>query len=415
MFCPNCGKENPAENQFCMECGTELIDNQGGDRSAADAMSGAATAALHSSKELAAKAASGMKRYKKVLIPIAAVIVLVCAFAVIGSRIYTPQRVAEKYFNSVIHADADKAYTCMNIEVSQFTDKEAFDAYWHEIYAPKDIYNYTVREMSYGADTDEPRLERKYAFDYYLNGESDAYTEYVTVVNSGKKHLLFFDDYQVIPDFIVRDFTICAAPGVQVTFAGVPLEAEDGDSYCDYYRIPMLFRRTYDIVLEGDMINTEVYTYCPSYNGEEYDCLELEYSDAIREELYELACSQVADIFDAAIAHSGFPTNISTSGDSVYEAYDNLESRLYDPEDQTGYTLIMLTDTSDDSDAYQYYMPYGNYVCSIDFNYSYSRNSIDWWTDEVKTRTGESYGRATMEYYYLEGEGWILDDMYIRY
>ena len=75
----------------------------------------------------------------------------------------------------------------------------------------------------------------------------------------------------------------------------------------------------------------------------------------------------------------------------------------------------MLTDTSDDSDAYQYYMPYGNYVCSIDFNYSYSRNSIDWWTDEVKTRTGESYGRATMEYYYLEGEGWILDDMYIRY
>lgn len=411
MFCPNCGKENPAENRFCMECGTELIDNQSGSVNASDV----AAAAIHSSKKLATKAVGGMKRYWKVLIPVAAVIVLVCVFAVIGSRVCDPQRVAEKYFNGMINADADKAYSCMSIEESQFTDKASFDAYWREIYAPKDVYNYTVREVSYGIDTNESRLEREYAFEYYLSGESNVYTEYVTVVNSGKKRLLFFDEYQVMPDFIVRDYTICTYHGMNVTFAGVPLEVTEEDSTYDYYRIPMLFRRTYDIVLENDMINTAFFTVYPFDNYEEYNCFDLEYSDAIREELYELASSQVSDILHAAIAHSGFPTNISADGDSVYESYSNLESRLYDPEDQRGYTSIVLTDVYDDSDTYQYYTPDMSYVCDINFDYDYSYNSVYWWTHEIETETGESYGWATMEYYYSESEGWVLTDIYIRY
>ena len=412
MFCPSCGKENPAENQFCIECGAELIDNQGGGQSADEMLSDAA----NKTKELAHKAAGGLKRHKKWLIPIAAVIVLVCAFIVIGGRVCDPQRVAEKYFNSMIHGDADEAYSCMHIEESQFTDKASFNAYWQDAYAPQDIYNYTVREVTPGMTTEEQRLEREYAFDYYLNGESSPYTTYVTVVNSGTKRLLFFDDYQVIPDFMVRDYTICTIHGVNVTFDGVPLEPDEdvGDSAYDYYYIPMLFRRAYDIGLENDMIATKTLTVYPDYNGEEYDCFDLEYNDTVREYLYDLAASQVSDILDAAIAHDGFPASVAAF-DSVYEAYANLEDRLYDPEEGTGYTSIILTGVTDKSDTYQTYEPYGTYVCSINFDYSYSYNSMYWWTHSIETDTGERSGRATMEYSYQGDAGWLLTDMYIRY
>lgn len=115
MFCPNCGKENPDKNQYCMECGTELIDNQNGGRSMKEVVSDVTETAGHSLKSWAPGALAAVKKHKKVLIPIAAAVVLVCAFAIIGSNVYSPERVAEKYFLGVVNADADAAYGCMSI------------------------------------------------------------------------------------------------------------------------------------------------------------------------------------------------------------------------------------------------------------------------------------------------------------
>ena len=415
MFCPNCGKENPDKNQYCMECGTELIDNQNGGRSMKEVVSDVTETAGHSLKSWAPGALAAVKKHKKVLIPIAAAVVLVCAFAIIGSNVYSPERGAEKYFLGVVNADADAAYGCMSIEETPFTDKEAFDAYWGMTYAPQNIYNYTVSELEYGDEADGAALERTYVFDYYLNGESSARSQYVTVVNSGKKHLLFFDDYQVMPDFIARDYSISVIPGTRVTFDGVLLEGPYQDGDYDCYTIPALFLRSYDITLVNDLASPVTDTVYPSYSGDGYSCYEMYYSDGVCQQVYDLALSQTKSIINAAIAHSGLPGDIVLTPDSdAYASYSYLESRLYDPEDQTGYTSIGMTGATDNSSS-QYFGTEYYYSCRINYDYKYSRNTIDWWTDEIETRTGESYGWATMEYYYSEDSGWMLYDFNIRY
>lgn len=412
MFCPNCGKENAAGDRFCAECGEALVDNQGGWNGIdTEKAALAAKSALKGLDGRGAQALGWLRAHKKLLILVAAAAVAVIAFAVIGNHLYNPQRVAERYFEAIVEADADSAYDCLDITESEFTGRDDFAVYWAESFTPLDIYNYEVEETTDAYD-DDP-IERTFRFRYYLHGDGDSYTRTVTVVRGSGKKFLFFNDYKVLPDFLVNDYRFITASGMSLSLDGEPLTPSTSENGYDYYHFSTLFSRPYTFMVSHELGETEVMTVYPYNDG--YDsCSELLCSSTVREEIYTLAQEQVQSIIDASIQHSGFPADITWEGGGQ-DAYDYLSARLYDTEEQTGYTAMVLTDGYDNSSTYQYVSIGGcNYKCSLNFYYDYSRVVLDWWSDELETRTGSSSGHATMEYYYLDGE-WVLYGSSIRY
>lgn len=155
MFCPNCGKENAAGDRFCAECGEALVDNQGGWNGIdTEKAALAAKSALKGLDGRGAQALGWLRAHKKLLILVAAAAVAVIAFAVIGNHLYNPQRVAERYFEAIVEADADSAYDCLDITESEFTGRDDFAVYWAESFTPLDIYNYEVEETTDAYDDD---------------------------------------------------------------------------------------------------------------------------------------------------------------------------------------------------------------------------------------------------------------------
>lgn len=416
MYCPNCGKENPGDYRFCMDCGAELIDNQDFENESPIAgFVRVLKVLVQTIKKGLGKVFGALKRHKKISLPIVAVLLIVYAISFVGNHLFTPQRVAEQYFNAVASVDANTAYDCIDTTESPFTDRDSFEKFWTNNYEVQDIYNYTVSEQQnsgYGSKQDG--LDYTYTFRYYLHGDSSAKTASVTVVKDSKKKLLFFNDYKVLPDFIVNGYGILVPNGTSVTFNGVVLDTPEINETSDYYALPAVFAQPYDIELSSPLGGSYTETIYPS-NYDVYTCYDMQYSEEVNEQVYEMAVQQVKSIFASCMDYSDFPQEIMTDPNSeVYNEYQALKERLYDPSTELGYYDIKLTRDSNDTSTQYFSADTQDYSCRISFQYTYARNELNWWDDEMETRTGNSSGSATMNYSYENGQ-WVLYDFNIRY
>jgi hypothetical protein len=137
MFCPNCGKEMPAEAKFCPSCGKATVMSMSDvppAPAAAPASAPPPPAYNPAPVAAAAPAASGgfmgwlrgLKTWKKVVLGIFLFIVLVVALAMWATS--GLDEVVNRHFASIRAGDTLSAYSDLSIAARQQTSMEAFSA-----------------------------------------------------------------------------------------------------------------------------------------------------------------------------------------------------------------------------------------------------------------------------------------------
>ena len=398
MYCPNCGKPNSEADRFCMYCGAELIDNQNfGDIPPAQQAREMALAFWKSIRSLC-------KRHKKAVAGAAAALVVIvgCVFA--WDALFSPKSVAVTYFKAVMDGDPSAAYPCLDIVESPFTSREKFSEYWKTYYTAQDLYNYTVTEQTSGSDK-ENQIEHTFAFRYYLRGDSTPHTMSVTVIESQG-----FASYKVLPDFVITDYEVSVPRDVTVTFGGEPLTEPFQGNLSDVYTLPAVFSMPYDIELSGAMFEPTSETIFP-LRGESYTCSQMTFNQETADAVFSMACTQMDQMIASILSYSDFPADIAvTAESSAPDTYNQMRSRMVDPEEGTGYYSIDITDHWNESGS-QATTAVVTYTCSMELPYNYTRLYKSW-TGEITANDGSGESYAELTYCYQDGQ-WKLDSMYV--
>ena len=215
MFCPKCGMKNNADIKFCEACGAEMIDNQPPvqRKVSADLLmkgSGLPKKALNISRKGLDLSKKGLEAVKKgipqfitklkslpKIVKMASAIALalfvaIIAFSMIGSTVTGPESVVNGYFKAKTNGDWNKVFGYLSINESEFVNKDSFNRFM-ENESKLEIVNYKISGSDSGFLT-------TYTVSYLTKGSSARQTEVVTLVKTGGKRLLFFDDYRINAD-----------------------------------------------------------------------------------------------------------------------------------------------------------------------------------------------------------------------
>lgn len=150
----------------------------------------------------------------------------------------------------------------------------------------------------------------------------------------------------------------------------------------------------------------------PGY-GDSYTVYAVNYNADTVNAVYAQAQNQLNSILTAAIARQDFPADIVKSGDAdnnVADRFSDLKSRLYDTSNNTGFTNIQVTATTDQSSQQVFDASTIQYNCTMRFDYSYARRWQNYWSGETGIDNGTSYGQAAFTYVYEDGV-WALESI----
>lgn len=277
MFCPECGKSNPDGLKNCQYCNAELIDN-----SAERMQSPAFDTYVSKVKNVDYKSvAEKIKTKKKIIIPVAVVLVLVVGFVVLGSIFSSPERLVKSYFESYMQQDYAKMYSYLDVKEDEFINKEAFQKYMKtstELDASR-ISNYTVNPvgMNTGSKSEskpqgwvieetkksdksssDNKLSKEYEITYLLDGDGTEYKKIVSLVKQSGKSWLFFDKYKIaLKDSVQNDYIIRVPKGISLSIDGISLQGtavtEKPNLY--EYKINSIFLGEHTYSVSGDFIN----------------------------------------------------------------------------------------------------------------------------------------------------------------
>ena len=257
MFCPECGKFNPDENQVCQYCNSLLIDNSAPVSTEQSAEAPAPQTAGEGSNDVVlnipkldlAKAKSFFMKNKFIIIPILAVVIAFIIFVSVGSSMSSPEKVVRNYYNALVNGEYEDMYDYIALPEGDFTTKENFVKHMKAINKddnslPKQT-DFRVEEIrdninnfenGMSASTEKEKNDsplKKYTVTFYdkSTGATDSYT--VTLIEQDTKKLLFFKDYKVSSaGLIVKNVQFEIAGDAQIKIDGKtlknPKKNEDG-------------------------------------------------------------------------------------------------------------------------------------------------------------------------------------------
>lgn len=432
MFCPNCGKEDLENNKFCMYCGAELIDNQNFDeerpgeqfsqftqaltpklkafasklKALAVKLAPKAKVLLQKGKALAGTAWQFLKAHKKVSIPAGAVLAVLIVLSLFVNALFTPERTAKNYFRAVVEANADLAYSSVDMVNSPFTGRDAFRAFWQDHYTERELYNYTVTEMeTHGGSDEKHPMEYAYNFYYYLRGDSQPHNMTVTVVKDSRRAFLLFDSYKVIPNFIAANYEVVVPAQSTVTLDGVALADPTTEEGADHYSIPALFEGQYELSVSHALGGALTETIHPVSN-DVYYCGYLTYSEETRAALYSHALDDLKSIIASALADQETPASVALdpAGDAG-EYYTMLRSQMVNVAEGTGFYKFDLAEAADNSYEQGYSASDIRYECELSFRYDYGM--LYKRGDGTDSQEDSGSGGAYLMYRY-DGTQWLL-------
>ena len=449
MFCPECGKFNPDENQVCQYCNSLLIDNSAPVSTEQSAEAPAPQTAGEGSNDVVlnipkldlAKAKSFFMKNKFIIIPILAVVIAFIIFVSVGSSMSSPEKVVRNYYNALVNGEYEDMYDYIALPEGDFTTKENFVKHMKAINKddnslPKQT-DFRVEEIrdninnfenGMSASTEKEKNDsplKKYTVTFYdkSTGATDSYT--VTLIEQDTKKLLFFKDYKVSSaGLIVKNVQFEIAGDAQIKIDGKtlknPKKNEDGNKV---YKIDTIFAGNHDMTLTSELYETyksEFNVNSDNYHQKIYVADAMKVKEKIVTSLEKTALSDFKTIYENAMAQKSFPKSIKLSEDEdklVTERYNELLEDLAPNEDGTGLNSITFKSgkirTSRYSDDLQYSVGQddsGNTYISftLDIEYEY-KATVDtgWFTSNIQTREDTRTDDISFKYVYIDGK-WAL-------
>ncbi len=388
-FCPSCGTMNEDDARFCENCGTKLeweeninpenagsqnITEEGNydtdqENSPADdgySDAGQETEQMYSApqyeeqpvweEQIPVQTPPEMVRKRKlsklqtaVIAEAICLIAAVVIFFAVGNHKYSPDAVAERFFDAYATGDWAAAYSLLDVPEGDFLQESMFETLMEKVQFP-DITNYSVQ----ASGSSEGGLSRNYTAEYSVEGAGTAEMSF-SLIRQSDKSMFFFNDWKVSIDGLLTDgYQITVPAGTQAAVDGVQLPDDyrispDG-SVSDVYQITLfsgthtltaavpwceLYESDFNTTTESSLILTDV---TPSAEG----ALAFQ---AKLQEMLETFYSSAASGADYSEIESLFATdnevysNLSADIESRYEELS--ESISPDPDDY--YTFNQIT------------------------------------------------------------------------
>ena len=383
MFCPECGKKNVENAQFCEHCGAKIAEEV--------------------KVNLPKKPRKPVNKKKVIIICILSLVVLILLIGgIILSDNYKPSKVAEDYFVALMNDDTDELYKYIDVDENEFTTKKIFEEVADNDKSSLVNYQVTSEEIS------EDGLTAQVKISYTLEGRQTPLVKTIYLVKNKKNKMLIFDNWKISDgsSLTVEDYKITVFKGASLKLEGVNVDKkykdDSSDDDYDVYIIPTLFKGEYDIELTLEngltaLSKMDVSGYSSSINTFELSSkdekslestvkedIELLYNSAIALKSFEDIKSEFeykdGDLSDLEDAYSSFARGIESSDLKSFELTDIEVSRMSITED--GYLKI-----------------------NVDMDYKYSVKKL--FSDDIVSNSNDDLVYLTFDY----KDGFKLIDM----
>lgn len=310
MFCEECGAKNKKGATFCEECGHAIKAEE-------TKKAESKKEKVEPKKEVAEKVAKKpMSKGTKLLIGgiVAVVAILVGAYVYLSS-VFTPEKVAIKYFKAYASKDANKICKVIKLDESEFVSKKLLkEALKDE--EKIDLENYKIEknptksqlEKALGIkETDD--LSKSITIKYIKKGSSKEYYKTIKLVKSKNKKFLFFDNWVVdSSDLVANDYSISVPKGAKTSIDGIEIKDKykTSNTYTDTYKIPSILKGTHKITakLKSGIVLTGEYKVNGSYGSISSSSLKLD--KKTEETIKKSVKDNLTTIYDAVIADKSF-------------------------------------------------------------------------------------------------------------
>lgn len=414
MYCPECGTPNPDSSEYCANCGAELVEHVGRpQQSSVESLAQYAEVVKSVDYQSYIKGFLGfINKYKKIIIPVVCVIVVLCIAGKIGSNLSSPERIAEKYFESLVDSDYDKMFDYVMVSESDFIDEERFVKYMQNV---NPLGNKKILNYSMGEPYERGEMVTYCTVSYLLEGSIYENEMQIPLMKQSKKTLLFFDTYKVgLEDILSTNFTVTAPEGLKVEIDGIEIKGQPTDEGYAAYVVDRFFDGEYTIKITGDLIEEFTDEIYMSTNNSYYT-RELVLNQNTVTTLQNKAQEALRIIFEGVTSGKSYsllqiPEWMSPE---IGEIYERLLSNYYH-EDGTGLAGVSFADfkveeapafnTSGDTNLY------------LKYKSTTVMNSRSWGSDEIETSTNEKDTGSTFRFTLVDGE-WTLesiDNLYIH-
>ena len=310
MFCEECGAKNKKGATFCEECGHAIKAEE-------TKKAEPKKEKVETKKEVTEKVAKKpMSKGTKLLIGgiVAVVAILVGAYVYLSS-VFTPEKVAIKYFKAYASKDANKICKVIKLDESEFVSKKLLkEALKDE--EKIDLENYKIEknptksqlEKALGIkETDD--LSKSITIKYIKKGSSKEYYKTIKLVKSKNKKFLFFDNWVVdSSDLVANDYSISVPKGAKPTIDGIEIKDKykTSNTYTDTYKIPSILKGTHKITakLKSGIVLTGEYKVNGNYGSISSSSLKLD--KKTEETIKKSVKDNLTTIYDAVIADKSF-------------------------------------------------------------------------------------------------------------
>lgn len=328
MFCEECGAKNKKGTAFCEECGHKLPVEVKEEKATKE----------EPRKEKVAK--KPISKKTKILVGVIAVVVA----ALVGtyfylSSLFTPEKIALKYFKAYANKDANKICSIIKLDDSEFVSKDLLKK------ALKDeekieLENYTIEKdtssqlaKAFGVKNDD-NLSKTIKIKYITKGSSKEYYKTIKLTKSKNKKYLFFDNWIVdSSDLIAKDYSISVPKDSKPSIDGVEIKdkykQDTYSSYSDTYKIPSILKGSHKVTtkLKSGIVLTGEFNITGSYSS--FSSSNLKLDDKTSSSIKKSIKDSLTTIYDAVVADKSFD-DIKDSFDEDYRddiknTYDNLK------------------------------------------------------------------------------------------
>jgi Predicted membrane protein len=284
MYCQKCKKQNEEDAIYCEHCGSVIIEDSSSD-------------IIDTRKETVRKKRKKrkfMRDYGLLIIQTMICMGLVIAFVVIGKRVYSIEKYAKNYFESVADGVWGEVYDYLELPDSEYLSKSNFMKSMVE--AKGFLYS------SYRVETaKEDSNEAIVSIIYVLEDTGEKSVLSLKMRKSKERDFLFFPVWKVDGmDFLALNTKVQIPDGVSLTLNEIPLE---GNSV----QIPYLFGGSHLLeVRKEDMNGTSEVIQIPVGSDYTHVIDGLSLQESVKTEIFQTAARSFNNIFVAAMNQKDF-------------------------------------------------------------------------------------------------------------
>lgn len=445
MFCPECGTRNEDDARFCAACGTSLVEfqtqqepmfqpqyqqaSQGQPYQQAPQGQPYQQTPQGQPYQQAPQQQYQPPRPPKKPVPKALIAVVFECLLAIGLIVgivltlnnkFSPESVALKYWKAVMAHEWGQAYDCCEFPDNDLLTKQMYVnvSAADNSGAPLQYKSVRVEKENNWTAGDSDTNDRNagsYVIRYMVKGSASEETDYLTLVKTGKKKFLFWDEWKVTSsDSWSQDVYFEIPVGATLKLNGVEVTDADvtEDAYGQYLTIPYLFTGSYQMEVEGPGMEPYRANTYVDYYGCEDSYVSLRPSTETVKSVMAQAEADFKTIMDSALAGADFSTieNLFSedmiANEGALDEYEDLLEITGDGVDEGVVTLMLGPLTVYlDGDSYE------NTIYLIG-EARMSETYLQYWTEEL----GEYDSDVEFYFTYVkEGDTWKLDNMPVSY